>query len=341
MDTSVTSPSAGSQVGRSVPRLEGRDKVTGRAEYTHTMRLPGMLHAKIFRSTGRARPHQVDRLQRGQEGAGRLARRDHRRRVEGVAESLLRAGIPRPADPGARQGALRRRAGGGGARHRPACRRTGRSADRRRLRRAAGGLRRGRGADERRLRARRTEAGRHRSPTSSISRARRTPIPRSTTGCVAATSTRPSPRPSTCSSTSSRRRRCCICRSSRSPRSATTGTAHVTFYDSVARTVVRAHRDRAAARLAGEPGAHQGAVSRRRLRRQALHQAGGAGARAVDDRAAAGEGRARRWRSCSTRSPSIPARSASRAASTRTAASSRASARFSGTAAPMRTSARA
>jgi CO/xanthine dehydrogenase Mo-binding subunit len=42
---------AGSQIGRSVPRLEGRDKVTGRAEYTHTMRIPGMLHAKIFRST--------------------------------------------------------------------------------------------------------------------------------------------------------------------------------------------------------------------------------------------------------------------------------------------------
>jgi CO/xanthine dehydrogenase Mo-binding subunit len=41
----------GSQVGRSVPRLESRDKVTGRAEYTHTMRLPGMLHAKLFRST--------------------------------------------------------------------------------------------------------------------------------------------------------------------------------------------------------------------------------------------------------------------------------------------------
>jgi CO/xanthine dehydrogenase Mo-binding subunit len=41
----------GSQVGRSVPRLESRDKVTGRAEYTHTMRLPGMLFAKIFRST--------------------------------------------------------------------------------------------------------------------------------------------------------------------------------------------------------------------------------------------------------------------------------------------------
>src|SRR3954452_14660044 len=41
----------GSQIGRSLPRLESRDKVTGRAEYTHTMRLPGMLHAKIFRST--------------------------------------------------------------------------------------------------------------------------------------------------------------------------------------------------------------------------------------------------------------------------------------------------
>ena len=42
---------AGSQIGRSVPRVESRAKVTGRAEYTHTMRLPGMLHAKIFRST--------------------------------------------------------------------------------------------------------------------------------------------------------------------------------------------------------------------------------------------------------------------------------------------------
>src|SRR5438445_4595611 len=41
----------GGQIGRSLPRLEGRDKVTGRAEYTHTMRVAGMLHAKIFRST--------------------------------------------------------------------------------------------------------------------------------------------------------------------------------------------------------------------------------------------------------------------------------------------------
>jgi CO/xanthine dehydrogenase Mo-binding subunit len=39
------------QVGRSVPRLESWLKVTGRAEYVHNLRLPGMLHGKIFRST--------------------------------------------------------------------------------------------------------------------------------------------------------------------------------------------------------------------------------------------------------------------------------------------------
>ena len=41
----------GGQVGRSLPRIEARDKITGRAEYTHTLRLPGMLYGKIFRST--------------------------------------------------------------------------------------------------------------------------------------------------------------------------------------------------------------------------------------------------------------------------------------------------
>jgi CO/xanthine dehydrogenase Mo-binding subunit len=39
------------QVGRSVHRLEGEAKVTGRAEYVHNLRLPGMLHGKVFRST--------------------------------------------------------------------------------------------------------------------------------------------------------------------------------------------------------------------------------------------------------------------------------------------------
>src|SRR5215468_12553557 len=47
----MTTTSAGRQVGRSLPRLEAREKVTGTAEYTHTLRLPGMLHGKIFRST--------------------------------------------------------------------------------------------------------------------------------------------------------------------------------------------------------------------------------------------------------------------------------------------------
>jgi CO/xanthine dehydrogenase Mo-binding subunit len=41
----------GGQIGRSIPRLEAREKVTGRAEYTHLMRVPGMLHGKVFRST--------------------------------------------------------------------------------------------------------------------------------------------------------------------------------------------------------------------------------------------------------------------------------------------------
>src|SRR6204780_192603 len=39
------------QVGRNIPRLEVRAKVTGRAEYTHHLRLPGMLYGKVFRST--------------------------------------------------------------------------------------------------------------------------------------------------------------------------------------------------------------------------------------------------------------------------------------------------
>jgi len=47
----TTKQIGGGQIGRSVPRLEAREKVTGRAEYTHLMRLPGMLHGKVFRST--------------------------------------------------------------------------------------------------------------------------------------------------------------------------------------------------------------------------------------------------------------------------------------------------
>ena len=38
-------------IGHSIRRLEAREKVTGRADYVHHLRLPDMLHGKIFRST--------------------------------------------------------------------------------------------------------------------------------------------------------------------------------------------------------------------------------------------------------------------------------------------------
>ena len=47
----VTDRGATTQIGRSIPRLEAREKVTGRTEYVHNLQLPGMLHGKIFRST--------------------------------------------------------------------------------------------------------------------------------------------------------------------------------------------------------------------------------------------------------------------------------------------------
>ena len=48
----MTSISSG-EVGRSLPRLEANAKVTGRVEYVHTMRLPGMLTAKLVRRRSR------------------------------------------------------------------------------------------------------------------------------------------------------------------------------------------------------------------------------------------------------------------------------------------------
>src|SRR5438067_6962273 len=55
-----------SQIGRSVPRLESWLKVTGRAEYVHNLRLPGMLYGRIFRSSvahGRIRRLDVSAAQ--------------------------------------------------------------------------------------------------------------------------------------------------------------------------------------------------------------------------------------------------------------------------------------
>jgi len=49
------------QVGRSVPRLEAAQKVTGRAEYVHNLRLPGMLYGKVFRaSVAHGRIRRID-----------------------------------------------------------------------------------------------------------------------------------------------------------------------------------------------------------------------------------------------------------------------------------------
>ena len=67
------------QVGRSVPRLEGAAKVTGRAEYVHNIRLPKMLIGKIFRSTvAHGRIKSLD-VSRGEGAARRLSRGHHRR----------------------------------------------------------------------------------------------------------------------------------------------------------------------------------------------------------------------------------------------------------------------
>jgi CO/xanthine dehydrogenase Mo-binding subunit len=73
----------GGQIGRSVPRLEAREKVTGRAEYTHLMRVPGMLHGKIFRSTvahGRIRSIDVSAA-RSMPGVFRVITADDVRKV--------------------------------------------------------------------------------------------------------------------------------------------------------------------------------------------------------------------------------------------------------------------
>ena len=46
-------PVSGGQVGRSIPRLEATAKVTGRVEYVHNLRLPGMLMARFCAAQSR------------------------------------------------------------------------------------------------------------------------------------------------------------------------------------------------------------------------------------------------------------------------------------------------
>jgi CO/xanthine dehydrogenase Mo-binding subunit len=75
------------QVGRSLPRVEGRAKVTGRAEYVHNLRLPGMLYAKVFRSDI---PHGL--IKRIDTGAARALDGVHRV----ITGEDIRALIPNP-----------------------------------------------------------------------------------------------------------------------------------------------------------------------------------------------------------------------------------------------------
>ncbi len=335
----MTAPVTGKQIGRSLPRLEARAKVSGRAEYTHIMRLPGMLTCKLFRSTvahGRIKSIDVSaaRALPGVFGVytGEDIKTSHSR-------SLLRPRLPRPADPRAQQGALRRRAGRRRAGRRSARGRSGRAVDRCRIRGIAGGVRRGRGRRKQSDRARRTQA-RHHLRRSQASEGRQEHQLRARFQIAP------------------RRRRQGLrlgragvrahlqdaegaasgLRAARLDRRLQGRRRH--HHHRLAGALVRAHRDRAPARLAGKPRAHQGAVSGRRLWRQALHQAGGAGGGAVDAGAAAGEGRAHHGRGVLYHHQASRARSASRPASTTTARSSRANAMCGGTAAPMPISAR-
>ena len=51
MATTLGKSNSGEAFGRSIPRVEARAKVTGKAEYVHNLLLPGMLYAKVHRST--------------------------------------------------------------------------------------------------------------------------------------------------------------------------------------------------------------------------------------------------------------------------------------------------
>jgi len=79
----ATKTTPGGAVGRSIQRLEANAKVTGRAEYVHNVRLPGMLYGKIFRSTvAHGRIRRIDTsAARAIDGVHRVVTADDIRRV--------------------------------------------------------------------------------------------------------------------------------------------------------------------------------------------------------------------------------------------------------------------
>ena len=245
-------PQAGRQVGRSVPRLEAREKVTGRAEYTHTMRLPGMLHAKIFRSTvahGRIKSIDTSAAQK-LPGVHRVvtsttcsrsfpspitARRSTTSRSWRSTRCASSASRSPPCSPAIRMSPRRRRSSS--SPNTRSCRRSSTRSRRRRPRayvhdelKPAGTF-----ADLKHLK------GRKDTNVALDFRLRRGDVDKAH-----------SPPPRTCSSTSSGPRRCCTWRSSRIASIARLQGQRRHHLQRVAGTVVRAHRDRAAARLAGE-----------------------------------------------------------------------------------------
>ena len=67
-------PAKPTLLGTRVKRLDGPDKVTGRAKYTYDINRPGMIYGRIVRSPHPARADRLDRFVGGAEGAGRQGR---------------------------------------------------------------------------------------------------------------------------------------------------------------------------------------------------------------------------------------------------------------------------
>jgi hypothetical protein len=101
-------------VNHSLPRRDGRVKVTGKAQYVADLKLIGMAYAKVLRSPyAHAKIISIDKS-RAEAHPGRLLRR-HRLRSRGT-QSLLRPCGERPSAAGDRQSSLCRRAGRRGRR---------------------------------------------------------------------------------------------------------------------------------------------------------------------------------------------------------------------------------
>src|SRR5262249_25291841 len=90
-------------VGKSYPRIDGPETVTGRATYTVDVVLPSMLHAKLFRSSVRhACQDPTSRCEPGARANGRRGGPDGRRR----AAQEIRFYSPRRGTLCRRKGAL-------------------------------------------------------------------------------------------------------------------------------------------------------------------------------------------------------------------------------------------